>query len=603
MRSGDGHYGPDDQADKCEEGSFITVDQWIITGLLIALLCVLASERIRYEVAACLFLAAGFLTGVVPAQSVFSGFSHPAVITVAEILILVAALQTSPLMRQVSDFILLRVRGPHLLLATVCMMGAGLSVFMNNIGAMALMMPLVIAVAAKSGLSQQFLLIPLSFATLLGGTCSLIGTPANLIVSDAYTERTGLSFGFFDFAVLGLPALIMGLLAIFLFAQHVFKPRIDNADRAFSQADHTTERLLVTESRIPAGSGWIGLRPDEPPFDEQITIASIIRHGRYVFGRAETQKLREGDTLYLQAPAGLLEQAERAGNLVRTAGAQSQMEHKAVVLPQSVILGSRIASLESFSNAGIVPVAVATPRRRLEGRFDDLQLAVGDVIYLRGPEESLFAVAEQSGLLLLQPPPGNEDRESDWSVPAAFLGGVALAISGLLAPELAFGTSVILLAALGKLDIARSLHRLNWPILVLLAAMIPLGSAVETTGAAEVIAGAIVGPLTGHGSLAILLAILLSAVVITPFVNNASTAIVLAPVALEIALSTGLDPRIAMIAVGVGVSLDFLTPFGHHNNTIAMSVGGYRFTDFARLGLPVLIAAVTAILLTSVWLS
>ena len=277
-----------------------------------------------------------------------------------------------------------------------------------------------------------------------------------------------------------------------------------------------------------------------------------------------------------------------------------EQDIRAVVVPESVIMGSRLAALETFEQAGVKPVSVITHRRRLEGRFRDLQLAIGDIIYLRGTPEAINAIAEQAGLLLIQAPEDTvEPGRADWSVPIGFGGAVLVAAFGLLRPELAFAGAIVLLAVFGRIDIAKSLHRMNWPIIILLAVMIPLGSAVETTGTASLIAGEIAGFLVGHGVIAVIFSILASAVLITPFVNNASTAIVLAPIALQVAVQADIDPRLALIAVGVGVSLDFLTPFGHHNNTIVMGVGGYRFIDFARLGLPVLVAAVAALLLTS----
>jgi len=564
---------------------------------LIALLAVLASERIRYEVAACIFLAAGYLLGIVPAEGVFAGFAHPAVITVAEILILVAALQSSALMKHLSGLVLTSARGPQSLLVIICLMGAGLSVFMNNIGALALMMPLAISVAVKTGISQKFLLMPLSFATLLGGTCSMIGTPANLIVSDVFQERMGETFRFFEFATLGVPAMLAGLAVIFVWSRFVFRSGSVEGMQDASASEGSSSQLLVTEYTVPMSSAWVGRNMTDLGLGEDVTIASVVRDGRHVFARPNEIRLEPGDTLYLQAPATWLQDRERTGDLKPAIGQVIRStEQRAVVLPQSIVLGSRIANLESFADAGVVPVAVVTHRRRLEGRFHDLQLGIGDVVHMHGPAQALTKVAEQTGLLLLQAPDSADESDANWSVPVIFLASVTMAAFGLLSPELAFGTAIIILAALGKLDITLSLHRLNWPIIILLAAMIPLGTAVETTGAATVIAGAIANVLSGHGDLAVLLAILLSAIIITPFVNNASTAIVLAPIAMEIAFSTGLDARIALIAVGVGVSLDFLTPFGHHNNTIAMSVGGYRFTDFGRLGFPVLLASVGSII-------
>ena len=257
-------------------------------------------------------------------------------------------------------------------------------------------------------------------------------------------------------------------------------------------------------------------------------------------------------------------------------------------------MGSRISTLEGFSDVGVRILAISSARKRLEGGFSDIQLAVGDVLHLAGTQDAVESVIRDYNLISLAPQNTGLSLQAGIPVLLAFFGAVALAASGLLRPELAFGAAIAGLMLAGKLDLVAAIRRVNWPILIMLAAMIPIGNAVETTGLAELVANSFASLVPAAAPSLVVIAILLSAILITPFVNNASTAIVLAPIALELAARTGVNIEIALLAVAIGVSIDFVTPFGHHNNTIVMGVGGYRIRDFPIAGFPVLVCVLAA---------
>ncbi len=573
------------------ENRYMTLEQIILIGLLITTFGIFALDRFRIEVVAVSGLMAAFAVGLVPASSVFSGLAHSAVISVAEILILVGALQASHLLDRAATTLTAKIKSEQILLLLLCSLAGFVSIFMNNIGALALMLPLVTAVSERSEIPLSRMLMPISFATLLGGTCSLIGTPANLLVSDVLLAETGEGLGFFEFANVGLPALLVGVVAIVLFVPRLL-PTIKSSEVGHMAETVAKPGRLILEANVPPQSSLAGtfLPLAESNFDGR--IESIRRNDQFVFGKRETIRLEPGDALLIEGNREKLERLIQSGMLITDLspnGAEAD-QGAAVVVPESVVLGSRISTLEGFTDMGVRIVAITSPRKRLEGSFSDLQLAVGDVIHLAGPARAIDQAIRDHNLLSVSAPADILPLRTSLPPLIAFFGAVALSASGLLRPELAFGAAIAGLVIFGQLDLISAIRRLNWPILIMLAAMIPIGNAVETTGLAEFIARIFLSAAPQAGPLFILFSVLITAVVITPFVNNASTAIILAPIAFQIAISSGIDPAIVLLAVAVGVSLDFVTPFGHHNNTIVMGICGYRFRDFPIAGWPVLLA-------------
>ncbi|WP_309084595.1 SLC13 family permease [Chelativorans sp.] len=290
-----------------------------------------------------------------------------------------------------------------------------------------------------------------------------------------------------------------------------------------------------------------------------------------------------------------------AGLAAQEAPAPAGRWIEAVIMPESTIVGSSLATLESFAQRGITVAAVATQNPRIEGGFADVRLGIGDILYLHGDPEAVRQTADESEILLLWPRAEQPAAKTSWLAAAVFALGVLLTAFGVAPPELAFGLVVIVLAGTGTLDLRRGLAELNWSILIMLAALIPLGLAVQSTGAAAVVANLLTSALPPDEPLVLLAAVLGLAVAITPFVNNASTAIVLGPIAVSVAQSASLPLEPFLLAVAIGASIDFLTPVGHHNNTVVMGLAGYRFFDFARTGWPIAFASFLAALI-AIWL-
>jgi di/tricarboxylate transporter len=577
----------------------MTFDQAAIIGLLLLVLGAFALDRWRIDIVALGALAIAFLLGLVEAPQVFSGFSNPAVVTVLEILIITQVIAGSHVVDAIAGKLTTRLKGPFALVAALCGIAVCLSVFMNNIGALALLMPVALSACARFGVSPRQVLMPLSFATLLGGLCSLIGTPANLVISNVRSEVAGAAFAFFDYAYVGVPLALAGLcwLAVgwrLLGRRHMAR-----------EHDAAPQRTFVSEVTVPASSPLAGLPLPAVEAEARLIVHGVFRNGLHVFARKADIIVEADDLLVIEGDLDAVDTLIRTGRLTAAAGnLESQPDAvriEAVVMPQSTVIGSALGMISAFRDHGVEIVAVSPQRRRIEGRLGEMALSVGDVLVVAGREDAVAAALAETDCLSLAP------RESAARPARAavlwFGAGIALAASGLVPAEIAFGMVVLALMVTGHLDLRKALAQTNWPVVVMLAAMIPVGGALQSTGAADLIARSALA-LAGGGAWLLVAGTLLIAIVVTPFLNNVSAAIILAPIAASIALQAGLPPEPFLMAVAIGASTDFLTPFGYHNNTIVMGPGGYRFIDYPRLGAPltVIVLVLAPPLLIVFWL-
>lgn len=567
-------------------------EQAAIIVLLIGLMAIFALDRFRIELVALCGLAIGFILGLVPAGSVFSGFANPAVITVAEILLIVQALGRSQVVERFATRLLAGVRTQRAALALVCAIGAALSTVMNNFGALALMLPVVVGLGARLGVPLQQFLMPLSFATLLGGLCTLVGTPANLVVSQVSGDLLGTTFALFDLTPTGLAVAIAGIPLLVALAPRLLRgagrAAPQPAPQAAPQPDPQAARKVVTELTLRPDSAFAGRTVAQAEAALAGQVFTVQRGDARLFGRADELTLEAGDVLTCEIPSDVFEAQRQAGALVRGPERRDGQTAELVVTPQSIFVGSRVGRLGPFLSHDIAVVGVVPQRPRVEGGLADLKLSIGDILIVQGDAASLREAADDTGLLRLSSDEPAPPTRPGYAPLITFLAGLLSAGLGLAPLEVCFGVVVLVLSLTGQLDLREGLRRLNWPALVMLAAMIPLGAAVETTGAARLLSFGLVALLPDSSPLVPVGAVLLVAVALTPFLNNVSTAVVLSPIAVEIARAAALPPEPFLIAVALGASLDFLTPFGHHNNTLVMGMAGYRFIDFPRLGAPLL---------------
>lgn len=569
-------------------------DQLVIVGILLVMLAAYATERVRVELVAMAGLAAGFLFGVVPAREVFTGFATPAVVTVVEVLLIVSALSSSRAVDNFARRILVRTQNPTAVLAILCGVGAFVSIFMNNIGALALMFPVTLSVCARLNIAPGRMLMPLSFATLLTGTWSLTGTPANLIVNQWVVQETGRGMGYFELALLGGPVALAGLAWILIAAPRYFR-NMEPAAAPFASGPSD----FLGEFEIPAGSALSGMPLPDAEARHEITIHGVFRNGAHVFSRRNDIVLTVGDIVLVEGSMAQLDQLREdevlhLANDRESNGSSERIE--AVVMPESLVIGSRVGDVIAFADLGVRVVGLASRRHRVEGRFEDLMVGTGDVLVLSGEREAIREAVADCALLPLSSRRQASPRRGAAIGVGIFACGVLATAFNFVPAEIAFGAVVLALALIGSLNLRAAFQDINWSSVILLACMIPLGLAVEDTGAARIIANEIAGYLPAFSPLMVAAIILLLAVIITPFIDNVSTAIILSPIAAGLATRTGVPVEPLLMAVAIGASLDFLTPFGHHNNTVVMGAAGYRFRDFPRFGAPLLaVCLLTAI--------
>jgi di/tricarboxylate transporter len=491
-------------------------------------------------------------------------------------------------------------------LASFCVLGALLSGFMNNVGALALLLPVALSTARRHGYHPGLLLMPLSFATLLGGMTTLIGTPPNLLVSTFRAEATGARFLLFDFAPTGLALSAAGIAYILLIGRRFLPagPSPPRPEEPFEVGDYVTEARVLPASRL------IGLAVGHFASASGIAVLGVVRQGRQVFGRLGETVLQADDILLMQAGTTSLERSVEADGLElvqrNPPPAQAGEEFslmEAVVLPNAVVQGSSPSSLDLRERYGVTLVAAARQGRRFEGRLRDATLSAGDVLLLEGePARLRAAIADLGCLPLADRRLALKPRRIALPI-GLFAAGIVAAASGLLPAAAAFTGVVLAMVLTGVIRPTQLYESIDWPVIVLLGAMIPLGAALQDTGAAQLIGGSIL-MLSGEvGPLVMLAGVLMMTMAITPVLNNAATAVIMAPIAISIAERMGVGPDAFLIAVAIGASCDFLTPFGHHNNTIIMGPGGYRFGDFWRvgLGLEAVVLLVSLLVIPMVW--
>ncbi len=598
----------------------MTTGQMLLLALLATMLAFFVWGRFRHDVVALAALLAAALAGLVPADAVFAGFGHPAVITVACVLVLSRGLQVTGAVDWLTRQALPEGAGPILSMAALCGLGAALSAFMNNVGALALLMPVAVQMAGRHGLGPGQVLMPLAFATILGGMVTLIGTPPNLIVAGFRPEG---SFGMLDFAWVGLPVALAGVAFVVLGARRLVPLR-----RAGEGEGFRTQAYL-TEARVPEASKAEGatLRQiEELLAPAEGRVVAQIRDGVRTNDPGRGRRLKAGDILLIEAEAeGLAEALAAAGlkleedkaQVLAAAPAddegQDQVRDRArdeivlreyAILPDTQLVGRTARALRLRERHGLNLLGVARSGRRPQARLRTLVLRAGDVALLQGRAEALTEFAETHGCVPLAArdlrlPDGRRAVMAG----AAMLGAVGLAALGLMPGPVAFALGVLAVMVLRLVPLREVYASIDWPVIVLLAALIPVAGAMEATGTAALIAATLVaGPVAAVPWLA-LAVVLVVTMVLSDVMNNAATAAVMAPVALGVAQAMGVAPEPLLMAVAIGASCAFLTPIGHQNNTLILGPGGFGFGDYWRLGLPLqgVILAIVLPLLPLVW--
>ncbi len=589
----------------------ITPEQALVFAILLTALALFIWGRWRYDVVALMALCAAALGGIVPAREAFAGFGHPAVITVAAVLVASRALSNAGAVDLVAKA-LAPLKQPTLQVGGLAAMVAVCSAFMNNVGALAVLMPVAIQSAQRASRSPSEVLMPLSFGSLLGGLITLIGTPPNLIIAEYRTQFYGTPFRMFDFTPVGVGVALAGIAFITLVGWHLV-PRKHKVpaerEKLFEIEGYTAEARLRTKSKL------IGqpLRALEELAEGNVAIVGLVRGKRRMLAPSRRELLRARDTLVLEGDPSALEKLVEDANL-KLLGSKDLSAEKlrsddimlseAVIAPGSRLEGrtARSARLHTYYDVNLL--AVARHGQRVKQRLGELKLRAGDVLLLQGEAESMNDTLNRLGCLPLAERGLTIGTPRRLIAPLAVFGAaIALGTSGVLPVYLAFVGAVVLLIVFDLIPLRDAYDAVDWPIIVLIAAMIPVGQALATTGGADLIAKGLV-TVGGELPVVVLLAIMIFASMwLSDVINNAATAVVMAPIAASVATSLGVNGDAFLMAVAVGASCTFLTPIGHQSNTLVMGPGGYSFGDYWRMGLPLgfIVVAVAVPLILLVW--
>ena len=587
----------------------MTSDQAIAFAVLGGALALFAATRLRHDLVAVTTLLAVVAAGLVPAADAFDGFGHPAVITVAAVLVISRALKQSGAIERLAELLLPWTRHPLAHIASLTVVVTVASAFMNNVGALALMLPVALATAAEHGRSPALLLMPLAFGSILGGMTTMIGTPSNVIIATWRADAAGAPFAMFDFAPVGLAVAAVGVAFVTLAGWRLIpaERRRHNPPQQLFAIDE-----YLTELRLGEDSPLVGhyLAEAEALARDDIDVIGIARRGLERPIAAPGRPLKPGDVLVLRADPETLEPLLGELGLTLDAAPSHDLAAGELVLAEAVIApGSPLerrdaAYLRRRTSGALALVALARQGRPVRRRLRRESFRAGDVLLLQGDRDSLEVSFSALGLLPLA------ERGLQLGQPrrigtalAVFAAAIAAAASGAVPIALAFVAAIVVYVAIGILPV-RDLYRdIDWPVIVLLGAMIPVGRALESSGAAALVAEWVVAAAPGLPALAVLAFVLVVTMFLSDVINNAATALVMAPIAVGIAGTLEANPDAFLMAVAVGASCAFLTPIGHQSNTLVMGPGGYRFGDYWRMGLPleVAIVAVAVPMIAVVW--
>ena len=580
----------------------MTADQITIFALFGAVFALLLWGRYRYDIVAFSALMIGVVLGVVPTDQAFSGFGHPATLVVALVLVVSAGLVRSGAVFLITRTMVdsSRSLGAHITL----MGGIGgiLSAFMNNVAALALLMPVDVQTARKAGRAPGLSLMPLSFATILGGMVTLIGTPPNIIIAAIRDDALGTPFRMFDFAPVGGVTAVAGLIFVALIGWRLIPQRTDAVLKASDIAAY------IAELTVPEDSPHIGKRLaelDEAAIKSDVAILGLIRDGKRRYGTARTTALRGGDALVLEAQPDALDEFRAALSLDFVDSTRSEMlraEGEGLDLVELVIPTDSRLSGKTAQAVGLhwrqraVIMGISRQGRRITSQMRKTVIHPGDILLLLVPAGRGEDIADWLGGLTLADRGLNVTQDSKtWLAIGLFAAAVAAASVGLLYLPIALGLVVIAYVLTRIVPVGELYTHIEWPVVVLLGSMIPLGAALEDAGGTELIAGALVDITAGMPAWAILTVLMIVTMSLSDVLNNTATTIVAAPVGIQMAQSLNVSPDPFLMAVAVAASSAFLTPIGHKNNTLILGPGGYRFGDYWRIGLPleVIVVAVS----------
>jgi di/tricarboxylate transporter len=587
----------------------MTLDQALAFGLMAVTVGLFIWGKLRYDLVALAALLAGGLLGIIPVDRLFTGFSNELIWIIASALLLSAAIARSGLVERFVGPALASLKTPAL--ASAAFTGAVmlLSMVTKNIGALAIVMPVAIQHARKTGMPASRLLMPMAFASLLGGLVTLVGTSPNIIVSGVRDQVLGEPFKMFDFTLVGLGVCAVGFVFLSIAPRFIRLDRTpaQSVDAALSQTRYTTEFLVGDDS---PGLGQT-LTDLQGVLEDDAAVLAVVRGD----ARAKPDPgltIEAGDRLVVEGEQDGLDRVAAALKLALVGERHRDASEPAdnirliegVVQQESRLVGRSAAQARLHDNFGLSLIAVARQGRQFGKELSAMKLKAGDVLILKTEEDRAGeAFAELRILPLTERSLSLGQKRFGYAPLIALLCAVIAVGFGWAPIALAFPAAAVAVLLLRTMSMTEAYRSIEGPMLVLLAALIPISESISATGGDVLIAGLLsqvlgpMPPVLGVGAL------IITAMAVTPFLNNAATVLIMAPIAAAIAATLNLNPDAYLMAVAIGAACDFLTPIGHQCNTLVMGPGGYKFTDYWKLGLPlsILVVLTATPLIVSVW--
>lgn len=591
----------------------MTTPQITITIILLITLVLFAWGKYRHDIVAIFCLVMGVVAGVVPADDAFTGFGHAAVITVAAVLIISHALKNAGVVNVIASYLTPFTGNIYIHIASLTAVVTVASAFMNNVGALALMLPVAIATANQANRSPALVLMPLAFGSILGGMTTLIGTPPNIIIASYRAEiNGGEAFSMFDFSAVGLVVAIIGLAFITLIGWRLIPSDRSSKDgsKALFEISH-----YLTEIEIKEGSALVDelLLETEAFTSEQIDIVGIAQKNGFARPLPREYRFGVGDILLVQGdPSHLQTVVEENGLELLTSASNAFVQPQSdkeimlegVIGQNSPLVDRSVEYLRIQGQRTIALVGIARNGEVIKTRLKRQRFKAGDVLMVFGDSDTIDQRFQELGLwpLAKRPLALNRQRKVIPSL-MVFASAIALGVAGFVTLPIAFLMAIGVFILMNVISVREIYDEVDWPVIVLLGAMIPVGRALESTGTTGWMASAILNITEGLPAAALLAMILVVTMFLSDIINNAATALVMAPISVAIATTLGVSVDAFLMAVAVGASCAFLTPIGHQSNTLVMGPGGYHFGDYWRMGLPleILIIAIAVPLLLVVW--
>lgn len=589
----------------------IVSDQVILFCLLGAIFAMFVWGKVRYDLVAFGGLVLAVVIGVVPGEQAFSGFGHQATVIIALVLIVSRGLSNSGAIELVARHVVDAGRSLFGHISLMAGVSAAMSAVMNNVAALALLMPIDIQAAKKAKRSAALTLMPLSFASILGGMITLIGTPPNIIIASFREKAVGEPFGMFDFTPVGLVTASAGIAFIVLLGWRLIP--VPEGGKEGDTSRFNVEDY-VAEVRVGENSTVIGKRVRElDPEAEQddVAVIGLVRNGKRLPGRARYEEIRQGDLIVIEANAESIDTFVGALKL-EYVGSEKYIGHttdglsfiEAVVPENARIEGRSAHALRLQYRRGVTLLGVSRHGRTFRERVRKLDVRAGDVLLLLGPTEQLEDVVVWLGCLPLQ----ERDlqvvqRHKAGIAVASFALAIAAATAGLINLPEALALVCIVMVGFNIVPLKDIYTSVEWPVIVLLGSMLPLGAALEASGGTALIAQQIVDFGAGYGPVVVLTLLMIITMTLSDVLDNAATTVVMAPIGIDIAYGLGVNADSFLMAIAVAASCAFLTPIGHKNNTLILGPGGYRFGDYWRMGLPleVIVIVVSIPMILLVW--